>query len=430
MRSSNRLWRGLSLGWIVLAICAQMAQAQLVRGADWIVCYNLPTQSDDIELAGQFAIRDLLLDHLNRLQAGDRAGVATFTLSGNSLKTGMAGPLLLAISRALDRGASVHFVADSMTNIRREFHPRLSLTGLSRRRNNPLVLSVAPRGHLMHNKLAIFEFADEEPWTFVGSGNFTGAAQTRQWNMAVMIQNRDLYNAMATEMAEFRARRFGVRKRLNHEPTLFRLAESWGDSWVRFAPYPIPPDGPRTTAETEILRLIHGAEEEIFFAMHRFNRAPIRRALVTAANRGVRVTGVIPRSDRRRADTAVSRQTARYFATTPHYTGTNRVHLIPARASAIGDAWDSGEQDLVHTKYAVVDPFGQRPVVIHGPANWTASGVRADDGNDETTLFLRHRGMAQAFMEHFYRMTGQAAPMLQRQPPEPETPDAPPAEAA
>jgi len=142
--------------------------------------------------------------------------------------------------------------------------------------------------------------------------------------------------------------------------------------------------------------------------MHHFNRPPLRRALVAAANRGLRVAGVIPESDRGTNRFAISGATVRYFANPNLYTGTNRVHLLPARVNAVGPALDSGQPDLVHLKYALVDPSGPRPVVIHGAANWTASGLTSPAGNDESTLFLRHAGIARAFLEQFHCMTGTA----------------------
>ncbi len=44
-------------------------------------------------------------------------------------------------------------------------------------------------------------------------------------------------------------------------------------------------------------------------------------------------------------------------------------------------------------------------MVIHGAAKWTEAGLSKPDGNDECILFLRHAGIAQAFLEQFRRMT-------------------------
>ncbi|MDD2239344.1 MAG: phospholipase D-like domain-containing protein [Kiritimatiellae bacterium] len=384
-----------------LLCAASLALAQTVSGPDWLVCYNLPTQDARGHMEGEFAIRDCLLRRINQLTPGDRAALATFTLSGDSFKSGMATPLLWALSRALDRDVHIHFVAYRYIDHTREFFNGLSLSNLAHRTHNPMTLSVSPRKPLMHHKIALFDYGNRDQWIFVGSGNFTGAANTRQWNIALLLRNPTLYKAYAAEMAEFRAGRFGKAKHRDHDRTGFRLPDSWGNSWVRFSPFPDRHD----TAETDIRALLDAAEEEIVFAMHHFNRPPLRRALVNAANRGLRVVGVIPESDRGTNRFAVSTATVRYFAKTNLYTSTNRVHLLPARASAIGTDWDAGQLDLVHLKYALIDPASPRPIVIHGASNWTASGLCSPVGNDESILFLRHAGIARAFLEQFQRMT-------------------------
>ncbi len=400
----------LRFGAMLLAglVASRPAPAQVVRGSDWIVAYSLPSQSEDIYLKNGYAIRDLLVAGFGQLQEGQQAHVATYTFSGDSIETGAAAPILESISMALDRGANVHFVVDSAIKRSKEFQPGLSLNHLARRRNNPLSLSVGPRATLMHHKVALFDYGDERKWTLVASGNFTRAANQRQWNIAVLLRNIELHQAFAAEMDEFHANRFSNKKSRDHDRANFRLEDSWGTCWVRFGPYPRQAGG-GVNAETDIRRLIQGAQEEIYFSMHRFNRAPLRRDLVEAANRGIKVVGVIPESDRGKVPPAISRKTVNYFANPANYTTTNRVTLLPARASAIETTWDSGEQDLVHTKYAIIDPNGKRPFVVHGAANWTVSGLVAPSGNDESTLILRHRGIAQAFLEQFQRMTATPA---------------------
>ena len=401
----RHVWRLVLLG----ALLASSGRAQLIASNDWAVGYSLPTQSESVFLNGEYIIRDMLLKGIERLSNGHNAAIATFTFSGDSTETGAAGPILQALDSALNRGAGVHFVVDSAVKRHKEYSPGLSLTRLSKRRRNPLVLSVGPYQSLMHHKVALFDYGESNRWVLVASGNFTGAANMNQWNIALLARNEQLHAAFAAEMAEFKARRYGGQKQQPHDRTNFRLQDSWGTCWVRFGPYPKGPNG-SVNAETDIRRLIHDATEEIYFSMHRFNRAPLRRDLVAAANRGIKVVGVIPESDRGTNRLATSKVTARFFADPANYTTTNRVVLLPARASAIGEAWDSGEPDLVHTKYVIIDPNGRRPIVAHGAANWTISGLVAPTGNDENIVILRHRDIAQAFLTQFRRMTATEPP--------------------
>ena len=401
------LRRTLAAALAALALLAAGASAQIASGPDWIVCHSLPSQTTNASLRGEYSVRDVLVRLLDRLQNGDRAALATYTLSGASMSSGAAGPILSAVSRALDRGAAVHFAVDRYVKPWEEFLPGLSLRHLARRKTNPMALSQSPRDVMMHHKAAIFDFGGSNQWTFVGSGNFTSGANSRQWNVAVAIRNPDLHRAFAAEMEEFRQGRFGKNKRRDHDRSHFRLQDSWGTCWVRFGPYPPLPEG-SVPAETDVRRILDGAEEEIYFAMHHFNRAPIRRALVAAAERGVRVRGVIPLSDRSNSPLAVSRKTANQLLNPSTYSGTNRVLLLEALASADDLRPDAGEPDLVHGKYLLVDPNGPRPFVVHGAANWTTSGVFSPKGNDESILFIRHRGIAQAFLAQFLRMTSGA----------------------
>ena len=420
---NRRTFRRWLAGAALFGATALPAAAQLVEGPDWTLAYSLPSQTLKAKWPGEYAVSDLLVAQVGQLRKGDRAELATFTLGGLLPRTGGGAPLLKAMDKALGRGASIHFVADSGIALTNTFLWGLSLDGLSRRPYNPLTLSVSPPDPLMHHKTAIFDYGEGEKWTFVGSGNFTAAANNRQWNVGLLIRNPDLHAAYAAEMAEFRAGRFGAAKGRGHDGAVFRPADSWGECWVRFGP-PLPATTGVVNAEAQIRELIHGAEEEISFAMHRFNRPSLRRALVAAADRGVRVRGVIPVSDRSRARGAVSRGTVEFFADPANYKTTNRVVLLPARVRANGDGWDAGEADLVHLKYALIDPNGSRPVLIHGAANWTEAGLSKPDGNDESILFLRHAGIARAFLEQFRRMT-EAPPATSADEPSPEPPSEP-----
>jgi len=127
-----------------------------------------------------------------------------------------------------------------------------------------------------------------------------------------------------------------------------------------------------------------------------------RSALIAAADRGVIIKGVIPRSDITTASAAVYR----YLTNSAYYATANTVQFLTAAAEADYSALDSGEQDLVHAKYMVIDPNSFHAVVIHGSANWTGTALVNSDDNDENVVFLRHNGIAAAFYEHFQRITG------------------------
>jgi len=62
---------------------------------------------------------------------------------------------------------------------------------------------------------------------------------------------------------------------------------------------------------------------------------------------------------------------------------------------------------LVHHKFAVLDVYGADPRVILGSYNWTDSGAY---GNDENTLIIHHRGLAEAYYAEWLRLMGAMEP--------------------
>ena len=403
---------GLLTVWMMFAVSAPGVS---ITGADWIVHFNLPDQlstwntgSDD-----EYCLRAALLDHINALQTNHSAWLATYTFSGsNYLAGGAAGPIISALDGALNRGARVFFVVGKEVETSFKFNGTNSLDTLAARSKNPLVLVQDDSSSgIHHNKIGLFDYGASNRWMFVASWNFTAAASSWQWNVGLEVKNNaDLFTAYTNEFAELLAGRFHdhPEKRHTHDGTRFRLFDSWGESWVRFSPYPDESYW-GTNAMTDIVNSISNAESEIVFSLNILSKPShplICDALVEAANRGVMIHGVIPMSDWN--DTSNTSYAAYVFLTNSlSYATTNTVHFVIPYKKADYSALDDGEvDDLVHTKYMIIDAWAACPVVIHGSANWTESALLYDDSNDENILFLRHRGIARAFHAQFKRMTG------------------------
>ena len=171
---------GLQISVFCLLLAALPAPAVTVEGNAWRVHWNLPDQNNSAASAtpDEFAIRDAWLARIDALQKGDWACLSTYTFSGNTAASGAAGPILEAVSRALDRGASVGFVVGSGVNVNSNFWSGISLTSLSKRKKNPLRLAKAPSGGIMHHKMGVFAPKGKTPWVLSGSWNFTGGAST------------------------------------------------------------------------------------------------------------------------------------------------------------------------------------------------------------------------------------------------------------
>ncbi len=399
----------------ILSAGPPSARAGTVTGADWIVRFNLPDQTTSYKTVGpdEFVIRDAWLARIDALKKGDWACLSTYTFSGPSESAGAAGPILGAISNALARGASVGFVAANGVDVASNFWPGCSLKSLSSRKSNPLKLSRAPSGGIMHDKLGVFWYkTSKERWVLSGSWNYTGGASSQQWNILAEIRNDKLAAAVSNELSQMLGGLFHANPAKSHAPdgTRFRLSGAKADSWVRFAPYPDGAYG-GDNALRDITNAIAAATTDIYFSLNKLTRQDVVDQLVRACNRGVTVHGVIPKSDRLYPG---SDSYAMYtnLLHSPAYTTANRVLLYDAFYAADRTSYDNNNRDLVHTKYMVIDPLGPKPLVIHGSANWTASALVLTSANDENVLFLSHPGIAAAFLAQFAAETDGMNPRL------------------
>ncbi len=371
--------------------------------ADWNVIYNLPQQSTSSTVyPDQFRIRDALISRIDALQSGDTGTLTTFTFSSDA----SAGYILHAIHSALERGAILRFIADGNISIGTTYGGTHSLLSLFQRDTNPLQLIIdGSSSGIMHNKLGLFDYGGSNQWVFTASWNFTLAACAYQWNVALEMRSPSLYTIYIAEIDELIAGRFhnNPAKSHAHDGESFALNGSWGTHFVRFAPYPDQTHDDNH-AERDIIQQIDQAQNQIIFALNKLTRVPIRDALIAAANRGIRIRGVMPKSDTdpEYASSAIYD----YLVDSANYATTNTVQLFTAYTTANYSAPDNGELNLIHTKYMVIDPNSTNAVVIHGSANWTAAALVSNRENDENTVFLRHNEIAKHFNEHFQRVTG------------------------
>lgn len=391
---------------VALGFWGSSAIAVTVTGEGWALHYNLPDADTTLETSrrtDEFAIRTVLLQRLRALKRGDEALLATFTFSGGTDCCGAAGPIIKAMASALDRGASVGLVVGNGVPLDAVFGGR-SLAGLAARRINPLRLARDRASEkLMHHKLAVLRYGRIDRRVMVASWNFTGGASSLQWNVALELHQTGAYEAYRHEMLELLAGRFhGNRaKSRAHDGTTFEMPGAWGPCVARFGPFATPAQG---AALEDVLAAIAAARHEICVAVPRLTLPQIAAALIAAADRGVRIRVLLPKSDTGIA--GESRAVVNRLRRRGAYRTRNRVELVHALRAAEGERRDGGLADLVHVKYMVVDPGSERPWVVHGSANWTYSALKDPEGNDENVLVMRHAGVAQAFYGHFLRMTG------------------------
>lgn len=386
---------------------AVQVSALTITGAEWLVHFNLPDQSTALGTATpeEFALRDILVARLNALQTGQVATLATYTFSGSNTTAGAAGPILNAMEAALNRGASVRMVVDGGVDPAVRNGGSNSLAGLAARAVNPLLLVSGPTTGIMHHKLGLFDYGPTNRRSILGSWNFTAGACSQQWNIMLELQHADLYAALTNETAELLAGRFHTdpAKSKAHDRTPFSVPGSWQAGWIRFAPYTNSAPG-GGNALTDLTNLIAGAQSHIVFALNSLTRMQVATQLVQACNRGVRVEGVFPLGEIT-PSTLNTYPVYRYLTNAAHYTTTNRAVIRTAWAKADFATAETGQPDVVHAKWMAIDPFGARPVVLCGSANWTQAALQDTDANDENLAFIFHAELARAFYLHYRWMT-------------------------
>lgn len=399
-----------------ILFCHASARAVITTGTQWRVIWNTPNQTTGwaTPLPEEFEIRDAILARLSELQAGDWCGLATYTFSANSEKLGAAGPLLKAMDEALGRGARLAFVGGYGVDINTNFWPNISIAGLKAKYGNRFEYAKAPTSSgIMHHKLCLtYRPSKGESLSMSGSWNFTGGAGTTQWNIMTEIQSPELFAAYSNEVRQLLNGYFHSNTNKSHafDATFAIPGMTSGRSCaVRFGPYPESTTG-GDNALSDIRQAISNAQNEIIFSLNKLTLGDVANDLMAACNRGVFVRGVIPMSDRSGDSAGVVEQ----FLNADNYTSSNRVQLYLAYHKVSDSAVDDGtHRDLVHTKYMLLDPCGENPLVIHGSANWTISALISTSSNDENILFLPHGGMALAFLEQFDTMTGRLYPLFE-----------------
>jgi len=218
------------------------------------------------------------------------------------------------------------------------------------------------RESLMHNKFVIID--NHEIWT--GSMNFTVNGAYKNDNNLVRIRSSRLAENYLSEFEEmFTDDFFGdyVVKNTPHSS----LTIEGSQIETTFS----PDDG---TAKT-IIDLIQDAEQSVHFMAFSFTSDGIAAALIEAANQGVNVSGIFEESQYR------------------SNTGTEYDNLLQAGL----DVHLDGNARNMHHKVFIID----EQIVITGSYNFSRS---AEERNDENTLVIYNREVAQNFLDEFERV--------------------------
>lgn len=232
---------------------------------------------------------------------------------------------------------------------------------------------------LMHNKFVVFDnrdtTSDTDDWVWTGSWNLTDPGTNNDAQNAIELQDKALANAYTMEFQEMwgsagetanaAASRFGARK-YDNTPHLFNVGGTAVEAF--FSP------SDRTNAQ--LIRTLSKAASSINFALLTFTRSDIGNVLYAKKQAGVKVRGVFDNGTDQGSqfDTLKARGLDIFIA--KNLTG------------------------LLHHKYAVVDADRNDSLqyVITGSHNWSSS---AENSNNENTLILRSRRLANLYLQEF-----------------------------
>lgn len=377
-------------------VCTMGVEAREIIGNGWRVLYNLPDGSSFRGFSeDEFELRDALVNRLDQLGPRDEAILTTFTFSGN--ETG-AGRILYAMDQALQRGATVRFIVDRKEKVEETFtnntdkKPR-SLEKLAAHPKFTLAVDNS-KGGIMHHKFALFDYRGSgrnggRRYILTSSLNITGASSF-QWNVAIELIHPTIYTAFRYEAEEMLAGRFHRDPQKSHAHDNKLVQFDGGMFRTRFGPSP-----KRRPIAEMVESGLRSAKQEIVFALNFISDEKLADGLIAAAQRGVKVVGVVSLSEEQ--EKGVIRDTTRKLRKEP------KIEWVKAFAAHGKPERDTGKQkNLVHTKYIVID----RIWTLHGSANWTVSAMRDENENDENLLIIRHPDIADAFLQQFEAMTG------------------------
>ncbi len=232
---------------------------------------------------------------------------------------------------------------------------------------------------LMHNKFAVIDNRDStsdiDDWVWAGSWNATDPGNDNDAQNVIEIQDKALANAYTVEFEEMwgsntetpnaLTSRFGARK-YDNTPHNFVIKGTPVESY--FSP------SDRTNAQ--IIKTVNKSKYSVNFSLLTFTRSDIANALVAKKKIGVKIRGVVDN----RTDSGSQYDTLLAQGMD--------IHL---KANVPG---------LLHHKYAIIDADSPDSLqyIVTGSHNWSSA---AENSNNENTLILRSRRLANLYLQEF-----------------------------
>lgn len=303
---------------------------------------------------GSSAIENDLIERIDKV---------THTLEVAMYNTGRAS-IVQALTRAIQRGVSVRFIADDET----------SNTALQGQLDFPLLLRSGDG--IMHNKFIVADDHDpERAWVWTGSTNLSTNQLSSDPNHAYIIHDQALALNYLKEFNEMwgHSTRYGDFK-TNNTSHLFQVGEAMIESYF----------SPSDETNCQLIEAIQSADHQILIGLLLLTRDDLVDEIIQLHQEGVDVRVILEDEESSLSALAQLRQAG--------------VRIVTHDPSPI-----------FHHKYAIIDEGYPEsdPMVITGSHNWTWS---ADNINDENTLIIHDQRVTNIFRQEFEARWGELNP--------------------
>lgn len=360
---------------VLLAACGAPSDADLAstRGGRVDVFFNEPgTRSSNLWEPDAI---DVMVETIHEAQVSIDLAVMGFDRH----------EVVEALVRAYDRGVRVRMVGDA---------GHLFNDGYVRFRERHIPLVAGNQQHIMHHKFMVVD----DRFVFAGTANWTDSDLRRNTNNFLLVDHPGVAADFTQEFEQMFAGRFGATKTIPDARRGYAVGDTEIEVW--FAPQEDPMG--------RILELVDAAERTVRFTIFAFTKDQLGSSFVA---KHLELSPGDPGNEARLDQAGVMG-----IVDQSQLHSNGQFHEIyrllgagvPVRLDGNDNSVQPGDYQAgggrLHAKTMILDVDGERPIVITGSFNWSASATQS---NDEFLLVMHGERVARAYDDWFRRVWGQ-----------------------
>jgi phosphatidylserine/phosphatidylglycerophosphate/cardiolipin synthase-like enzyme len=263
-----------------------------------------------------------------------------------------------ALIRAKERGVDVRWITDDEAGITKDKEPGKGKFKMLKAAGIEIIDDA--RGGLMHDKFWLFD--SKTTWT--GSTNVTVSGMFEQNNNVIVIESPELTAIYERQWADMWSGKFNAKSPSTVDQQKLTIAGT--NIQILFSP--------EDKVIDKLVPLIQAAQKSIHFMAFTYTQPQLGQAMLQAAQKGVKVTGVFESTG---SDSEFSQMPPLFCA------------KLPVR--------QDGNPAFLHHKVIVID----ERYVITGSLNFTDN---ASQSNNENVIILDNPQIAKLYIEEFQRV--------------------------